>query len=259
MSLVGSYAMKICSMIQYRWSRLGNGVRVGFTDILVLLSLLLMWGCAAGIKVPPLTLADVSRMEAAANYTQQNYRIEPGDSLNIRYTFHPEMNQEEVVRRDGKISAVLVGEVPVAGKTTAELSKYLVEQTSHRLRDPEVIVEVTRSTEKTIYVGGEVGRPGAVPYRDGLSPLQAILAAGGFRDTAQLDSIILVRAQGQENNFISRKINLEEVVVDGAKEQIVLAPHDVVFVPRTAIANANIWVRQHIRDLLPFPLRFPGL
>jgi protein involved in polysaccharide export with SLBB domain len=218
----------------------------------------MMWGCGSEIKVPPLTLADVSRMEAAANYTQQNYRIEPGDSLNIRYTFHPEMNQEELVRRDGKISAVLVGEVSVAGMTTVELSKYLVEQTSHRLRDPEVIVEVTRSTEKTIYVGGEVGRPGVVPYRDGLSPLQAILAAGGFRDTAQVDSIILVRAQGHENDFISRKINLEQVVVDGAKEQISLAPHDVIFVPRTAIANANIWVRQHITDLIPFARpRFP--
>jgi protein involved in polysaccharide export with SLBB domain len=168
------------------------------------------------------------------------------------------MNQEELVRRDGKISAVLVGEVSVAGMTTVELSKYLVEQTSHRLRDPEVIVEVTRSTEKTIYVGGEVGRPGVVPYRDGLSPLQAILAAGGFRDTAQVDSIILVRAQGHENDFISRKINLEQVVVDGAKEQISLAPHDVIFVPRTAIANANIWVRQHITDLIPFARpRFP--
>jgi protein involved in polysaccharide export with SLBB domain len=250
--------MKRYSMTQNRSQQLGSKARIRLPLPLALLSISIMWGCGSEIKVPPLTLADVSRMEAAANYTQQNYRIEPGDSLNIRYTFHPEMNQEELVRRDGKISAVLVGEVSVAGMTTVELSKYLVEQTSHRLRDPEVIVEVTRSTEKTIYVGGEVGRPGAVPYRDGLSPLQAILAAGGFRDTARVDSIILVRAQGQENDFISRKINLEEVVVDGAKEQIFLAAHDVIFVPRTAIANANIWVRQHITDLFPFARpRFP--
>jgi hypothetical protein len=51
-----------------------------------------------------------------------------------------------------------------------------------------------------------------------------------------------------------------KVVLDGAKEQIVLARPDVIFVPRTAIAHVNIWVRQHIRDLLLFPLpRFPGL
>jgi len=133
-------------------------------------------------------------MEATANYSKQTYRIELGDSLSIRYTFHPEMNQEEIVRPDGKISAILIGEMSVVGMAAAELSKLLVEQTSHRLRDPEVIVDLVRSGEKTIYVRGEVGRPSAVPYREGLSPLQAILAAGGFRDTAQFDSIILVRA-----------------------------------------------------------------
>jgi protein involved in polysaccharide export with SLBB domain len=230
-----------------------------FSFLMVLLGLSLTGGCGPDIKVPPLTLAEASRMEAAANYSKQTYRIEPGDSLSIRYTFHPEMNQEEIVRPDGKISAFLVGDVVVTGMTSAELSRFLVEQTSHRLRDPEVIVDLIRSSEKTIYVGGEVGRPSAVPYREGLSPLQAILAAGGFRETARLDSVILVRAQGQEKDYISRKINLEEVLVDGAKEQIVLAPQDVIFVPRTAIANANVWVRQHIRDLLPFALpRLPG-
>ena len=239
--------------------RLGIQARGRFPFFMVLFSLPLVWGCGPQINVPPLTLAEASRMEAAANYSKQTYRIEPGDSLSIRYTFHPEMNQEEIVRPDGKISAILVGELSVAGMTAAELSKHLVEQTSHRLRDPEVIVDLVRSSEKTIYVGGEVGRPSAVPYREGLSPLQAILAAGGFRETARLDSVILVRSQGQENDVVSRKINLEEVIVDGVKEQIVLAPHDVIFVPRTAIANANIWVRQHIRDLLPVAVpRLPG-
>jgi hypothetical protein len=65
---------------------------------------------------------------------------------------------------------------------------------------------------------------------------------------------MLVRAQGHGNNLISRKVNLEEVVVGGVKEQIVLAPNDVRFVPRTAVPNANIWVRQHVKDLLLYPI-----
>jgi hypothetical protein len=58
---------------------------------------------------------------------------------------------------------------------------------------------------------------------------------------------------------ISRKITCEEVVVGGVKEQIVIAPNtDVILVPRTAIANANMWAHQHVQDLLPFPIsRFP--
>ena len=219
---------------------------------LALVGLSMLWGCGPEIKVPPLTMADVSRMQAVANYPHETYRIETGDTIQIRYTFHPEMNQEEVVRPDGKITATMVGDLNVVGMTPGELAQLLIERTSDRLRDPEVAVEVTRFSEKTVYVGGEVGKPGTIPYRRGLSPLQAILAAGGFRDTARLDSIILVRADGQENDFISRKINLEEVIVDGTKEPIALAPHDVIFVPKTPIANANVWVRQYITDLVPF-------
>jgi polysaccharide biosynthesis/export protein PslD len=99
-------------------------------------------------------------------------RLEPEDSLSIRYTFHPEINQEEIVRPDGQISAMCVGEVPVARMTAADLSKFLVEQTSHRLRGSKVMEDLSPSSEKAIYVGGEVGRSGAVPCRVGLSPLR---------------------------------------------------------------------------------------
>jgi hypothetical protein len=71
------------------------------------------------------------------------------------------MNQEEIVRPDGQISAMLVGEVPVAG-AAADLSKFLVEQTSHRLCESKVMDDLSRSSERTIYVGEEVGRSGAV-------------------------------------------------------------------------------------------------
>jgi len=143
-------------------------------------------------------------------------RLEPEDSLSIRYTFHPEMNQEEIVRPDGQISAMLVGKVPVAGMTAADLSKFLVEQTSHRLCESKVMEDLSGSSEKTIYVGGEVGRSGAVPCRAGSSPLrQAVLVAGGFQETARFDSIIPVRPQGQENHFVTGKIDLEEVVFIG--------------------------------------------
>jgi protein involved in polysaccharide export with SLBB domain len=97
-----------------------------------------------------------------------------------------------------------------------------------------------------------VQKPGTIPYRTGLSPLQAIIAVGGFQTSAQTDSIILVRAAGPDEKFITRKLNLAEVIADGVREPIYLAPHDVVYVPKTQIAEANLWVKQHITDLLPF-------
>jgi protein involved in polysaccharide export with SLBB domain len=202
--------------------------------------------------VRALTPDEIPRFEAAGNFPHDIYRIEPGDTIQIRYTFHPDMNQEVAVLPDGKIAAQLIGEITVSGMTTTQLQKFLAGQTSDRLRDPEVLVSVTKFVEKTIYIGGEVEKPGTIPYRKGLSPLQAIIAAGGFRTSAQTDSVILVRASGPDEKFITRKLNLAEVIADGVKEPIYLAPHDVVYVPRTSIAEADLWVKQHITDLVPF-------
>jgi protein involved in polysaccharide export with SLBB domain len=225
-----------------------RGRAIAFLLILPLVAI----GCGSAVTVPSLTPDEVPHFDAAGNFPHHVYRLEPGDAIQIRYTFHPDMNQEVVVLPDGKITARLIGEIAVSGMTTTQLEKLLAERTSDRLRDPEVVVTVTKFVEKTVYIGGEVEKPGAIPYRKGLSPLQAIIAAGGFRTGAQTDSVILVRAPGPDEKFITRKLNLAEVVANGIKEPIYLAPHDVVYVPRTSIAEADLWVKQHVTDLLPF-------
>ena len=112
-------------------------------------------------------------------------------------------------------------------------------------------MSVVRYGDKFVYVAGEVARSGTLLYRKGLTPLQAITASGGFRDTARYDSVILVRTGGSEHTFIARKLNLEQTTNVGVKEAVTLAPYDVIFVPRTGVADANIWVRQHITDMIP--------
>jgi protein involved in polysaccharide export with SLBB domain len=208
--------------------------------------------CGAPINVKPLTTQDISTLQSVGKDADEIYIILPGDTLQIRYTFHPEMNQEATVQPDGKITASLLGPIVVGGLTTTRVGQVLVEKASEQLRDPEVIVNITRFAERNIYVGGEVKKEGMVRYRKGLSPLQAIIAAGGLTDSARADSVILVRRTGNsDEETISRKLNLVESVADG-KEMLFLAPEDIVYVPRTSIAEANIWVRQHITDLFPF-------
>ena len=220
------------------------------------LLLSLLGGCGPQITVPAITPAEIPQIEELGNYPHGTYHIEPGDTLQIEYPFHPEMKQEVTVQPDGKISATLAGNLEVAGLTTEELQKLLVERTSHRLRDPEVVVSIDKYAPKTVYVSGEVGKPGMVPYQKGLTPLQAIIAAGGFRDTAMADSVVLVRTGGGSNEIVTRKLNLLATVTEGAKEPLFLAPHDIVYVPKTSIANADLWVKQHIADLLPVPASY---
>ncbi|MBI3248622.1 MAG: polysaccharide export protein [Deltaproteobacteria bacterium] len=222
---------------------------IGQVATVMCLSLL---GCGRPITVPALTPDEAPRLEAAGNYPDRTYRIEPGDTLKIAYPFHEDMDQNEVVvKPDGKVNATQVGEITVADLTTVEVSKLLAERTADRLRNPEVVVSVFKFSEKKIYVAGEVGKPGMVEYQKGLTPLQAIVAVGGFRDTAMVDSIILIRPV--DNSVpIARKIDLATVLTDGNREWVHLAPHDVIYVPRTPIAEANLWVKQNLVDLIPF-------
>lgn len=220
-------------------------------------ALLLLVGCGPSVRVQPFSPAELARLQnESAEIERRGYRIEPGDTLQIKYPYHPEMDQEAMVRPDGNVTATGVGRVPAGGMTATELAALLQEKTSTRLRNPEVVVSISRYGERGVYVGGEVGRPGMLVYRKGLTVLQAVVAAGGFLPTARVDSVILVRQNGGTEPLLARKIDLGRVVHRGEAEPVPLNPQDIIFVPRTAIANANIWVRQHVTDLLPF-LRLP--
>jgi protein involved in polysaccharide export with SLBB domain len=205
--------------------------------------------CASAPTVPPLTVQDVKQLKPAKT---EEYRIEFGDTLAVQFPYHPEMKQDALVRPDGKIVVPMVGDVFVAGMTTWEVEKRLVEATSEYLRNPEVRVQVIRLQERHVYVGGEVVKPGLVPYNAALTPLQAVVAAGGFKETGRLDSVILVRTDASGHVVLSRKLDLKAAALHGAAELLGLMPRDVLFVPRTPVADANLWVKQYLTDMIPF-------
>jgi polysaccharide biosynthesis/export protein PslD len=228
--------------------------RVGRPALVALLALLPVAACTSSrITVPELKPQDMALLQSAANDPRGDYRVEPGDTLSISFPFQTEMNQQALVRPDGTITANLVGDVTVAGHTTGEIEELLRQKTSDHLRDPEVDVTVTTFAPKYVFVTGEVDKPGMIPYRDNLTPLQAVIDAGGFTNSALVSSVILVRSAGSQKNFVSRRMDLTESVRSGAaNDTLYLAPHDVVYVPRTRIADVNVWVDQHITQLFPF-------
>jgi protein involved in polysaccharide export with SLBB domain len=209
-------------------------------------------GCSSGVTVSRLQPEEIPTMQAAGNFPHGDYRIEPGDTIDIRFPFHREMDQREIVRPDGTLSGRNVGELQVAGLSTVELEERLRQQTSTRLKDPQVEVTVIGFAPRSIYVTGEVGRPGLIPYRKGITPLQAVADAGGFRETALIESVVLIRSARDADRFVSRSLDLREVVHEGADQPLELAPRDVIYVPKTRIAQADLWVDQHVTRLFPF-------
>ncbi|HXJ35632.1 MAG TPA: polysaccharide biosynthesis/export family protein [Candidatus Eisenbacteria bacterium] len=189
-------------------------------------------------------------LPAAPQSTTEDYRIQAYDELHVRFTYQPELNEQIPVRPDGRISLATTGEIAVIGLTPTELERLVERRSSHRLRKPEVVVVVTKVAEQRAYIGGEVLRPGYVVLQRDMTPLQAVLQSGGFRPTAKLDSVVLM-TPGPDGRFTAARMNMDQVVNDGVPERVRLHPGDVVYVPRTWIADANIVVDQYVRGLIP--------
>lgn len=191
-----------------------------------------------------------------ARTPDSEYVLQPGDTILVKFYYHPDHDQEVLIRTDGKIPMPLVGDVQAAGRTSARLADELARRYSENLRDPKVSVTVRSMNQKGIYVGGEVNRPGMVPYRQGLSVLQAILEAGGPKDTARVDQVVLLQKL-DENNYRASKVNVARMLEQGdSSADVALGPSDVLFVPKTGIAKLNTFVEQYVIRVLP--LR-PGL
>ena len=190
------------------------------------------------IQVPPQALSEPAR-----------YRIQTGDILSIKFPYTEAHNEEVVVMPDGSIAVQVAGKVAVTGLTTEEASQEIRKLASVRLRDPQVIVSVKQSSQR-VYVGGEVGQAGPVPYREGLTALQAIIERQGFKDTANWDEIILIRLG--KDGYKTFRMGIEEVA------SIRLETNDAVFVPKTGVAKVNLAVKQFIRDMVPIPVSYSG-
>jgi hypothetical protein len=89
-----------------------------------------------------------------------------------------------------------------------------------------------------------------------MTPLQAIFDRGGFTTSAQMDSVILIRDASSENPQIGR-LDLTQAMENGMAERVTLVANDVVYVPMSGIGRADLWVRQHIKDLIPWEVFRP--
>ena len=191
---------------------------------------------------------------AAAPTSPAPYRVQVNDVLEFLFFKSTELNQARTVGPDGEVALQLIGAVRVAGRTVAEITDEVTTRYSRELVQPQVTVAVKEYSGLKVYVGGEVNTPGIQIYRGGLSALQAIVAAGGFKNTASLGSVILIR-KGGGGQPTGARVDLSRVLKHAEFERdIALAPSDIVFVPRSGIANVNLFVEQWFRNNIPIPI-----
>jgi protein involved in polysaccharide export with SLBB domain len=217
-------------------------VKSGVILVLGVAMAAMLGGCAmrTPTEPPPRLTADAPAMP---------YVLKVGDNLDIRFYKTPELNVEVPVRSDGKVSLELLGDVPAAGLTPDELSSDLMKRYAKELTDPRVTV-IVRAFGGQITVSGEVKYPKAVLYANGMTALQAIGEAGGFAETARLTNVVLIRHDGRE--YKGYLINAQTAMTgEDLAGDVPLRPSDIIVVPRSRVANANLFVKQYIRDMLP--------
>jgi polysaccharide export outer membrane protein len=184
------------------------------------------------------------------------YRLQVGDTLAIKFYRNPELDQEVIIRPDGKISLPFIDEIACAGMTPAQLDAEITRRYVGELAIPDITVIVSALGGHTVAVDGMVKMPGIVPLRGGMTMLGAVAAAQGFRDEAIREQVILIR-RDESGKPVGHSVDLKKVMYgQDPQGDVLLQPFDIVYVPRSKIANANLWVEQYIRSMLPI---HPGI
>lgn len=225
----------------------------GWVRGMALLGALLLGGCTS-IKVDHMPSADgLPLVDGDGVVPEVEYRIRPGDDLDIKFFYTQELNDQVKVRPDGYISMQLIDEIKVAGLTPKAVDDLLTQKYAAHLKDPSISVIVRSFKGFRAYVGGEVAVPQVIPLDGGMSVMQAIYRAGGTLPTASMESIVLIR-KGKNGEPMPYHLDLSDKAIAAGRPdtQVALTPSDIIYIPRSPIANGNRWVQQYITDLVLF-------
>ena len=196
---------------------------------IALVLLLMLTGCATA---PGSSQAPKFNADAQAVST---YHIGVDDQLQITVWHNPDLRVSVPVRPDGKITVPLIGDVVAGGKTPEEVAAEVKDKLQAYVRDPQVAVILTelRSHEylSRVRVTGAVRTPVSLPYRQGMTVLDAVLAAGGTTEFAAPDHTELYRKDGDSTK--SYAVQLGNILQQGElTTNYPVQPGDVITVPQ---------------------------
>lgn len=165
-----------------------------------------------------------------------DYRIEPGDVLEIVILGEEELSRDLLVMHNGNITFPLIGDIKVAGLTTGDVADSLANRLKKYFVQPLVSVILKGPTISAIAVYGEVVRPGTVEYQRGLRLSDYVALAGGPTDRASLKKVKVVRNTSEGVRVYT--VNLGAILKKGIeKENFELKAGDWVYIGRKFMIN----------------------
>lgn len=184
----------------------------------------LLVACAGSPKLPPAPVE--------ATNSDYSYVVGAGDGLNIIVWRNPELSMSVPVRPDGKISAPLVDEMLVQGKTSVQIARDVEQLLSKYVRDPIVTVVVTEFVgpySEQIRVVGEAAKPQSLPYKQKMTLLDVMIAVGGLTDYADGNAATILRAAGDNKQY---SVRLKDLIKRGdVSANVEMRPGDILIIP----------------------------
>lgn len=158
---------------------------------------------------------------------KSEYLIGPADVLQVIVWKEPELTRAVTVRFDGMVTVPLLGDVAAAGRTPTQLAETLAQGLRRFIEVPRVTVGIEQANSARFYVVGQVGKSGEFPLSGPTTVLQALALAGGFKDFAKTDGIVIVR---KDQTVVP--VNYKRIA-DGkdVAQNVLLAPGDTIVVP----------------------------
>jgi len=199
----------------------------------ILISGILIFGLL-GAGCAPEIVQEVQSPQIFTGDLENDYRIGADDRLQVTVWRNPELSTTVPVRPDGKISVPLIGDVLAGGNTPEQVAALIKEKLTAYIREPNVAVMVVdlRSHEfiSRVRVTGAVRTPRSMPYRQGMTVLDAVLEAGGPNEFAAPNRAKLYRKGKEKTEVID--VDLGDILNKGKLQtNFNLKPADVVTVP----------------------------
>ena len=192
-----------------------------------------------------LTLCLVSQISHADDKLHQRsrYTLHAGDVITLDYRYTPEFNQTVTIQPDGYVTLNIVGDIKVAGSTLDQAHDEIAKAASSRLNNPEIILALKDFEHPYIVVSGEVAKPGKIELREDTTALQAVMLAGGFKDSARDTKVILFRKVNDQMAEV-RQLNLHNVHrTSDLERDTELQPGDMLLVTRNKLEHLSRFMK----------------
>jgi polysaccharide export outer membrane protein len=198
---------------------------------------------ALALTAPIIIRAQDGRPPRLTTVTEERYRLQPGDVLEIQYRYSPEFNQTVTVQPDGYVSLEVGGDLKVAGLTIEQTRQTIVRRASARLREPVATVTLKEFQKPYFVVAGEVTQPGKIEMRERVTAIQAIMLAGGMKETARSSQVVVFRKINSDMAEV-KLLNLKTIRrTSDLENDLTLQPGDMVFVPRDKISKIERFMK----------------